>query len=73
MHSPSALTEHVSPNLAGIFLLDPVVLILKAQLDCLRRSRLHKSEKVLISAALVIILFGILRRCLMRKKVLAFH
>ena len=25
MHSPSALTEHVSPNLAGIFLLDPVV------------------------------------------------
>ena len=25
MHSPSALTEHVSLNLAGIFLLDPVV------------------------------------------------
>ena len=25
MHSPSALTEHVSPNLAGIFLLDPVL------------------------------------------------
>ena len=24
MHSPSALTEHVSPNLAGFFLLDPV-------------------------------------------------
>ena len=24
MHSPSALTEHVSLNLAGIFLLDPV-------------------------------------------------
>ena len=26
MHSPSALTEHVSLNLAGIFLLDPVLL-----------------------------------------------
>ena len=26
MHSPSALTEHVSPNLAGFFLLDPVYL-----------------------------------------------
>ena len=26
MNSPSALTEHVSPNLAGIFLLDPVVI-----------------------------------------------
>ena len=25
MHSPSALTEHVSPNLAGFFLLDPVL------------------------------------------------
>ena len=24
MHSPSALTEHVSRNLAGFFLLDPV-------------------------------------------------
>ena len=24
MHSPSALTEHVSLNLAGFFLLDPV-------------------------------------------------
>ena len=26
MHSPSALTEHVSLNLARFFLLDPVVL-----------------------------------------------
>ena len=25
MHCPSVLTEHVSPNLAGIFLLDPVL------------------------------------------------
>ena len=27
MHSPSALTEHVSLNLAGFFLLDPVHVI----------------------------------------------
>ena len=29
MHSPSALTEHVSLNLAGFFLLDPVCLPIK--------------------------------------------
>ena len=28
MHSPSALTEHVSLNLAGFFLLDPVISML---------------------------------------------
>ena len=27
MHSPSALTEHVSPNLAGTFLLDPALFL----------------------------------------------
>ena len=30
MHSPSALTEHVSLNLAGFFLLDPVYLVSRA-------------------------------------------
>ena len=29
MHSQSALTEHVSPNLAGIFLLNPVIMTTK--------------------------------------------
>ena len=31
MHSPSALTEHVSLNFAGIFLLDPVAVTEEAR------------------------------------------